>query len=537
MYCKNCGEKLEPGHAFCKKCGTPASKTRSSAAPNRLAENRQGFTGWVKKHKKQLIIGGLIFVGLAVVIVWLSSGNSSASSNVNAQQAVVDIICDTGNGGSGTIFTAEGTVLTNNHVIAGAKLCQVTIPDPSTGGIAEIYDAAPVIVPTLSKQYDVATLKIDGAYTDTNGKTWGSYPTTFTPFELPSSCDPTTASQLGDSVRIYGYPVTSGGYNLTVTDGVISSFADSGEILTSAKVDSGNSGGLAIDQNGCWLGIPSAVVGGNYQNLGVIIPGSIVQQFLNNVPAKLDPIAASTSTNSISGSSSLSNETDDQQCQDNYGTYSQASGHYDSAGKPTCVCQTGYSWDTTGAFCTPQMSLQQSCQANYGTGSYSHVVSGKSICSCSSGYVWNTGQTECVVAQASNDQICQDTFGPNSQWTGQVGGNGKPACNCQSGYSWDATGNSCALQTSLDQGCLNTFGTGSYSYTQGGKAVCGCGTGYTWNSGQTACVVAASTQTGYQVCSNAFPNETWDGTYSSDGKYNCVCAAGYTYNAATQSCE
>ena len=224
------------------------------------------------------------------------------------------------------------------------------------------YDAAPVITPGLSEQYDIATLKIDGPYTDASGTTYGTYPTTFTAFVLPSTCNTSTQSQLNDDVRIYGYPVTSGGNNLTVTDGVISSFSDDGSILTSAKVDSGNSGGLAVDQNGCWLGIPSAVVSGNYQNLGVIIPGSVVaENFLTGVPAKYEPIAVSSSTNTLSPSTAAnSQETNDQKCQDDYGTFSEWSGSLDSNGRPSCSCQTGYSWDGSGNACATQLSLQQS---------------------------------------------------------------------------------------------------------------------------------------------------------------------------------
>ena len=48
--------------------------------------------------------------------------------------------------------------------------------------------------------------------------------------------------------------------------------------------------------------------------------------------------------------------------------------------------------------------------------------------------------------------------------------------------------------------------------------------------GDTACV-ALPAETGYQVCGNAYPNETWDGTYNSSGQYNCVCDSGYSsYN-------
>jgi hypothetical protein len=86
----------------------------------------------------------------------------------------------------------------------------------------------------------------------------------------------------------------------------------------------------------------------------------------------------------------------------------------------------------------------------------------------------------------TNDQICQGQYGINSDYTGD-------------------------------------------NNSQGGL-ICGCSSGYTWNTGNTACV-AVPPESGYQVCSAAFPNETWDGTYSSEGKYNCVCDSGYSmYN-------
>ncbi len=176
----------------------------------------------------------------------------------------------------------DGTLVTNNHVVSGSKLCFVTIPDSETGAPVEIYEAKPLVVTDLSEQYDIAMLSIDSVYTDSDGKVWGIYPKTFSTFLNPESCKNKTP-KLGDDVRIYGYPVTSGGYNLTVTDGVISSFSSDGNILTSAKIDSGNSGGLAVDQDNCLLGIPSAVLTGNYENLGVIIPVNVISEFFNKV--------------------------------------------------------------------------------------------------------------------------------------------------------------------------------------------------------------------------------------------------------------
>ncbi len=544
MYCKNCGHKVEDGKKFCKHCGTPIPSAAPVTPPDSKESPSQKVVhgaGWIKKNRRWLIpviVVGVIVLGI-VVLALVPSGDDDSS---NPQQSVVDINCDNGYGGSGTIFTSDGIVLTNNHVITGAKSCEVTIPDPTTGAIDEIYEAAPVIVPTLSKEYDVATLKIDSSYTDDNGKTWGPYPTTFTPFSLPSSCDPTAPSQLGDSVKIYGYPVTSGGFNLTVTTGVISSFADNGDILTSAQIDSGNSGGLAIDQNGCWLGIPSAVLSGNYQNLGVIIPGAIVEQFLNNVPAKSDPAAdVSSTTESAAESAALPNVPPDQYCQNEYGQYSESSGGTDSDGNPTCECQSGYTWDTTGDSCASQTSLDQSCEDTYGSESYSYLQgtgqNQKSTCGCSSGYEWNADQSACIVVpQESNAQICQNNYGPNSIWDGNTNSNGGPECDCASGYTWNAARTECVAETGY-QVCSSEYPNSTWdgtSYTSSGGYSCSCNSGYTMNSSQTACV-ANSTQNGYQACS-VYPNETWGGSYASNGNYQCVCDAGYTWDSTTQSC-
>jgi S1-C subfamily serine protease len=503
MFCKHCGKQIGAETKFCKFCGQPRSIETNNTDSNESrtsSDHSVAHAAQPQKSKKWIWIAASVIVGIIilsiVVSVFARKAETSKQPTTNANnnlKAVVDIWCDNGQGGSGTIFTSDGTVLTNNHVITGATSCQVTIPDPETGQIAEIYQAAPVITPTLSQEYDVATLKIDGSYTDASGTTWGAYPTTFPVFTIPSTCNTSTQSQLNDSVRIYGYPVTSGGYNLTVTDGIISSFADDGDILTSAKVDSGNSGGLAIDQNGCWLGIPSAVVSGNYQNLGVIIPGSVVaKNFLNSVPAKFEPIAVSSDTEDLSPSTEAApQETNSQVCQDSFGTYSQWSGKMDSSGNPTCNCQTGYSWDGSGGACATQTSLQAFCQNQYGSGSYSYLQSGKAVCGCDTGYKWNSAQTACVVIpEETNDQKCQDQYGTYSDWSGQTDSNGRPTCDCQTGYSWDGSGNECATQVSLNQSCENSYGYGSYSYPQDGKAVCGCDTGYEWNSDQTACVSA-----------------------------------------------
>jgi len=386
------------------------------------------------------IISGLVIAIIVLVSVFGSHSNSNNVSNSNLQgsannaRSVVNVLCDDGSGGSGTIFTEDGLILTNNHVITNAAFCLVTLPDPATGHAEYIYHAQPLVVPYLSTQYDIAVLSIDSSYTDSDGKTWGDYPTSFPKFTVPDSCGSSTSPQLGDSIRVYGYPVTSGGYNLTVTDGIVSSFTDDSKILTSAKIDNGNSGGLAVDQSsGCFIGIPSAVESGNYQNLGVIIPKSIIKDFLDQISAQ--------------SSTLVPPETKDQLCQNDYGINSVWSGRVGRNDQPTCVCRLGYTWNLSGSACATKVSLDQICQDNYGVGSYSYPGNGRGLCGCQSGYTWNSNHTSCVI-QESNDQICRDNYGPISVWTGRINSNGSLICGCPTGYTWSADNTACVIDTS-----------------------------------------------------------------------------------------
>ncbi|MEI7810430.1 MAG: peptidoglycan-binding protein [bacterium] len=48
--------------------------------------------------------------------------------------------------------------------------------------------------------------------------------------------------------------------------------------------------------------------------------------------------------------------------------------------------------------------------------------------------------------------------------------------------------------------------------------------------------ISFTPKTGYQICSETFPNETWDGTMI-NGKYNCVCITGYVLNSIGTACQ
>lgn len=287
MYCENCGKINNDNDDFCIYCGKDIGEKHEIVLEKRNKLNIKKTR--IKKLKKIfLIIVGLVAV-LVVVILIFNNNSATTQPSVSTEgldlnetnniKAVVNILCDNEYGGSGTMMTEDGIVMTNNHVISGATWCLVTIPDSATGEPIEIYIAKPILIDKISEKYDIALLEISDVYTDDENYMWGKYPNTFVSFKTPSTCTD-NPWKLGETLRVYGYPSTSNNYNLTVTDGVISNF-DDGYILTSAKIDSGNSGGLAVNQEGCMVGIPSAVLTGDYQNLGVIISPDIIREFLN----------------------------------------------------------------------------------------------------------------------------------------------------------------------------------------------------------------------------------------------------------------
>lgn len=78
---------------------------------------------------------------------------------------------------------------------------------------------------------------------------------------------------IGDQISVLGYP-DIGGETLTVTDGIISGFEfyqGARYLKSSAKMDRGNSGGIAVKDSGCLIGIPTFVRQSRVDSLGRIL--------------------------------------------------------------------------------------------------------------------------------------------------------------------------------------------------------------------------------------------------------------------------
>ncbi|MEM7575054.1 MAG: trypsin-like peptidase domain-containing protein [Bacteroidota bacterium] len=171
-----------------------------------------------------------------------------------------------GGEGSGVIYTSNGYVLTNHHVIEGTNKVEVTLNNNSKYA-AEIvgYD----------EKTDIAVLKIEGE--------------NFPYLELADS----DLAEIGQWVLAVGNPLD---LNSTVTAGIISAKGRSIELIpgrdaiesfiqTDAAVNPGNSGGPLVDAEGRLLGINTAIATrtGLFQGYSFAIPINLVQRIADDI--------------------------------------------------------------------------------------------------------------------------------------------------------------------------------------------------------------------------------------------------------------
>ncbi|MCM1033690.1 MAG: Do family serine endopeptidase [Odoribacter sp.] len=172
--------------------------------------------------------------------------------------------------GSGVIISADGLIVTNNHVIDGAERLEVTLND-NRNFTATIVGADPVT--------DLALIKIDA-------------PGALHVIPMGNSED----LQVGEWVLAVGNPF---GFTSTVTSGIVSAKARNistttgagtgagieAYIQTDAAVNSGNSGGALVNLDGELVGINTAIYSstGTYAGCSFAIPTSIVQKVVSDL--------------------------------------------------------------------------------------------------------------------------------------------------------------------------------------------------------------------------------------------------------------
>jgi len=163
--------------------------------------------------------------------------------------------------GSGVIVSADGYILTNNHVVDSADEIEIALSD-GRKSTARLVGGDP--------ETDIALLKID----------------------LPNlpviAFGNSDDAHVGDVVLAIGNPF---GVGQTVTMGIVSATGRThlgintfeNFIQTDAAINPGNSGGALVDSNGNLLGINSAIFSrsGGSLGIGFAIPAATAKQIMD----------------------------------------------------------------------------------------------------------------------------------------------------------------------------------------------------------------------------------------------------------------
>ncbi len=182
--------------------------------------------------------------------------------------------------GSAVIFTTDGYLVTNNHVVQGAQRVRVQLSytDDLGPGRHSIVRRKGKLIPArivgTDRLSDLAVLKIDG----------GPYP----------ALDFGKSDELrqGSLVLAFGNPL---GLESSVTMGVVSSIArqiraDDPNIYiqTDAPINPGNSGGPLLDPDGHVVGINTFILSqsGGSEGIGFAIPSNIVRMVAEQIKEK-----------------------------------------------------------------------------------------------------------------------------------------------------------------------------------------------------------------------------------------------------------
>jgi len=188
----------------------------------------------------------------------LKSSTSADFSGIieDAIKGVVTVKTDVGQG-TGFIISSEGYIVTNEHIIKGAKAAGIIT-----------YDGELHQVELIGKReyMDIALLKISGSYDM---------------LELADSDD----VQIGEKVIAIGNPL---GLQFSVSEGIVSGIHRPGlnemevYIQTDAALNPGNSGGPLINKKGEVIGINNFKIGGT-EGMGFALESNSIGETVNEI--------------------------------------------------------------------------------------------------------------------------------------------------------------------------------------------------------------------------------------------------------------
>jgi serine protease Do len=211
------------------------SVSRATPAPATAAAPQQVRQVEASYDVTTAVTDAVARVGPAVVTV---------VNHLQPQQTIFGTTSEATASGSGVIISADGYIVTNNHVVDGSQTLEVTLADGTTLS-ARLIGVDPFA--------DLAVLKVEGTMPAV--AEWGD----------------SDALKAGETVIAIGSPL--GDFANTVTVGVISATGRSieaaagyqmeGLLQTDAAINSGNSGGPLVNLAGQVVGINTLVVRGD----------------------------------------------------------------------------------------------------------------------------------------------------------------------------------------------------------------------------------------------------------------------------------
>jgi putative serine protease PepD len=204
-------------------------------------------------------------------VVAKSDGLAAVAAKVSP--SIVTVLLDGSEGtslGSGVVLSADGLIVTNNHVVASGGTASVRLADGRTVP-AEVLATDPV--------HDLALVRATGVSALT-----------------PAIFGTNDSVEVGDTVLAFGAPL---GLEGTVTSGIVSaldrevSTGDeklTGLLQTDAAINQGNSGGALVDTSGHIIGINVAIATASEQNTGSVgvgfaIPAGTVTSVVRQLEA------------------------------------------------------------------------------------------------------------------------------------------------------------------------------------------------------------------------------------------------------------
>ncbi len=243
--------------------------------------------GWRRQPllRPAFVLASAGLVGIMAAAAGCGSTNTGTSTASRLQSqyehvvrevlpSVVQITTDTSTG-SGVVYDRHGDIVTNEHVIGGAKTVRVQESVGNTTLTARVVGKFnPDDLEVIRVEKDAGSLK-------------------------PAKFDNSNDTQIGQIVLAMGNPL---GLTDSVTQGIVSATGRtvatsepnggtaqiSPAIQTSAAINPGNSGGALVDLDGCVIGIPTLAArlpgnAGTAPGIGFAIPSNTVQNVANQL--------------------------------------------------------------------------------------------------------------------------------------------------------------------------------------------------------------------------------------------------------------